>query len=117
MVRLPVSAVLACAAAWAHASAPPVRAAPPEPLATQEDIQQLYNQGKHAAVLQKLQRVLLLKGAAAAPYDRHALLRLKGESHLRSKQNGPAAQAFNAAAEEAADPTARAIDLSTEFLI
>lgn len=117
MCRLPVSAVLACAVAWASASAPPVRAAPPEPLATQEDIQQHYNEGKHAAVLQKLQRVLLLKGAAASPYDRHALLRLKGESHLRSKQNGPAAQAFNDAAGEAADPTAKAIDLSTEFLI
>src|SRR2546430_11769103 len=34
-------------------------------------------------VLQKLQRVLVLKGAAAQPYDRHDLLRLKDRKSTR----------------------------------
>jgi hypothetical protein len=81
------------------------RAAGAEPLPTQDDIHQLFDQGKYPVVLQKLQRVLVLKGAAAKPYDRHDLLRLKAETHLRLKAQTAAAQAFAEAADEVGQDT------------
>src|SRR5690349_9288162 len=60
-------------------------AAPGDPLPTPEEIHQTFDQQQYPQVLQKLQRVLQLKGLAAKPYDRHDLLRLKGETHLRMK--------------------------------
>lgn len=97
--------------------APSLFAAGPEPLATQEEIQKAYASGQYAQVLQKLTRVLVLKGKAAEPYDRHALLRLKGEAHLHMKALVPAAQAFAEAAKETNDGPSTALDLSTELLI
>src|SRR5215211_1177749 len=88
-----------------------------EPLPTQEELQALFDAGDYTQVLQKMGRVLTLKGAAAKAYDRHGLLRLKGESHLRLKQSAPAASAFGDAAEVAADPNDKAVDLATELLI
>jgi hypothetical protein len=88
-----------------------------EPLPTQEELRALYDAGDYTQVLQKMGRVLILKGTAAKAYDRHGLLRLKAESHLRLKQAGAAAAAFDDAAEVAADPNDKAVDLATELLI
>jgi hypothetical protein len=88
-----------------------------EPLPTQGDIQQTFDRGKYPLVLQELNRVLVLKGAAAKAYDRHALLRLKGETHLRMKAAAPAAQAFADAAAETEDAQAADVDRATALLI
>lgn len=88
-----------------------------DPLPTPEEIHAAFDQQQYSQVLQKLQRVLLLKGAAAAPYDRHDLLRLKGETHLRMKAAQPAVQAFDDAAGETSDLKQAAVDRATAVLI
>jgi hypothetical protein len=96
----------------------PDQPAPPaEPLPTQDDIQRLFDQNQYPRVLQKIAQVLMLKGNAAKPYDRHDLLRLKAETQLRLKAYGAAEQAFNAAAGETDNRTLAAVDLSTSVLI
>jgi hypothetical protein len=88
-----------------------------EALPTAAEIHQLYDEGKYPQVLQKLQRVLILKGPAAKPYDRHDLLRLRGETQLRLKTPVPAAQSFTEAAEATDDAAAIAVDRATALLI
>jgi hypothetical protein len=88
-----------------------------QPLPGQAEIQDLYAQGKYPQVLQGLNRLLALKGAAARAYDRHELLRIKGETHLRLKAAAPALQAFDAAAFETDDAVTAASDLATALLI
>ena len=95
----------------------PAARAEPEPLPTQEELHQLYDQQKYPQVLQKLARVMVLKGVPAKAFDHHDLLRLKGETQLRLKATAAAEQAFNEAAKEAPDPNAAALDLATEILI
>jgi hypothetical protein len=109
---LPVAGVLSVLALLA-----PAARAEPEPLPTQEELHQLYNQQKYPEVLQKLARVMALKGIPAKAYDRHDLLRLRGETQLRIKANAAAEQAFNEAAKEAPDPAAAALDSATAVLI
>lgn len=92
-------------------------AAEPPPLPSQADLHQLFDEAKYALVLQGLQRILVLKGAAAEPYDRHDLLRLKGETYLRTKAQVPAAQAFTDAAAAAKDDTASGLDRATALLV
>jgi hypothetical protein len=92
-------------------------AAGAEALPTAAEIHELFDQGKYPQVLQKLQRVLILKGAAAKPYDRHDLLRLRGETQLRLKTPVPAAQSFAEAAEATDDAAAVAVDRATALLI
>lgn len=94
-----------------------VAAPAPEPLPTPAEIHQLYDEGKYPQVLQKLQRVLILKGDAAKPYDRHDLLRLRGETQLRLKSNAPAVQSFTEAAAATEDASAVAVDRATALLI
>jgi hypothetical protein len=94
-----------------------VLAAAAEPLPTAAEIHQLYDEGKYPQVLQKLQRVLILKGDAAKPYDRHDLLRLRGETQLHLKSNAPAAQSFTEAAGATDDAGAIAVDRATALLI
>jgi len=96
---------------------PATRADGPEPLPTQDELHQLFDQQKYSQVLQKLQRVLILKGMAAKPYDRHDLLRLRGEAFLRLKLSQQAEQAFTEASKEALDANAVALDLATQLLI
>ena len=96
----------------------PSSAAGADPLPTQDEVHQLFDQGKYPLALQKLQRVLVLKGPAAKPYDRHDLLRLKAETHLRLKAQTAAAQAFGEAADEAGqDNQAGDVDRATALLI
>jgi hypothetical protein len=89
-----------------------------EPLATQQEVRDLYAAGEYQKVLQKLSRLLALKGRAAEPYDQHELWRIKGETHLRQKGAGTsAAQAFGEAAKIAPDGLAAAVNIATELLI
>jgi hypothetical protein len=88
-----------------------------DPLPTAAEIHQLFDEGKYPQVLQKLQRVLILKGAAAKPYDRHDLLRLRGETQLHLKSAVPAAQSFTEAADATEDAAAIAVDRATALLI
>lgn len=108
------------AALLAFAVTSPSRAAPaPDPLPSQQTIRDAYAGGQHAQVLQMLGRVLALKGKAAEGYDRHELLRTKGEAHLRTKPAGAvaAAQAFGEASKVAPDGPAAALDIATELLL
>jgi len=111
---------IGCLLAFASAAflAPAARAEP-EPLPTQDELHQLFDQQKYSQVLQKLQRVLILKGIAAKPYDRHDLLRLRGEAFLRMKPplSQQAEQAFTEASKEALDANGVALDLATQLLI
>ncbi len=88
-----------------------------DPLPTQEEIRDLYKDGKYAAVLQKIARVLVLKGEAAKPYDRHELLRLKGETHLQLRATRPAQAAFGDAAAATDNPEAQATDTAMQLLV
>lgn len=88
-----------------------------EPPPSVEEIRHLASEGKHREVLQKLSRVLALKGDAAAAYDRHELLRLKADAHLNMKDTAAAASAFAAAAKEAPDDAARAEDKAAELVV
>jgi hypothetical protein len=90
-----------------------------DPLPTQDELHQLFDQQKYSVLLQKMQRVLILKGIAAKPYDRHDLLRLRGEAFLRMKpaMAQQAEQAFTEASKEALDANGVALDLATGLLI
>ena len=86
-------------------------------LPTTDEIHQLFADGKYKETLQRLSRVLALKGEAAKAYDRHSLLRLKGEAQLKLKDVTGAAASFEQAAKEAPDDKARAVDLATQVVI
>jgi hypothetical protein len=92
-------------------------AVPAGKLPTQEEIHQLFDQNQQAQVLQKIAQVLALKGEAAKPYDRHDLLWLKAEAHLRLKAYDAAERAFVAAGWETDDPKLAALDLATSVLV
>lgn len=104
-----------------RAAVPPAKLAAPAPipdgLPSQADVQAAFDAQDYAGVLQRLQRLLILKGKAAEPYDRHALLVLKAEAHLRLKASGPAAQAFAEAAKVAPDGPSAAADIAAELLV
>lgn len=80
------------------------QAAAPEPLPTADEIHKLYDDKEYQAVLQKLVRVLQLKGQAAQAYDRVDLLMIRGESLLQLKQQAAAIEAFDSAFKEATAP-------------
>lgn len=84
-----VTAVLAGAAR--------VRGAEPEALPTSQELHKLFDDGQYQPLLNKLARVLQLKGPAARPYDRVDLELLKADALLELKQTSGAI----AAAQEA----------------
>ena len=58
------------------------RAAPttqPIPLPTSAELQQMNDAGQYRICLQQIARVLALHGDPAGPYDRNALLLLRGD--------------------------------------
>jgi hypothetical protein len=92
----------------------------PKPAAavpSMKEIRALFEAGKYKETLQGLNRVLALKGDAAAPYDRHELLRLKGETHLKLRDAKSAAAAFALAVKEAPDEKSAAVDRATETVV
>lgn len=88
-----------------------------ESLPTEEEIRQAFEGGDYKGALQRLSRVVNLKGGAGAAYDRYTLLMLKGESHLRLKQLKPAGEAFAAAARETDDEMQAAAARATQRLL
>ncbi|QOV89081.1 hypothetical protein [Humisphaera borealis] len=93
----------------------PLRAAT-DPLPSQQTIRDTYAAGDYPKTLQLLQRVLVLKGKAAEGYDRHELLLIKAETHIRMKASQPAISAFAEASKIAPDGPAAALDIATELL-
>ncbi len=71
-----------------------------EPLPTMAELQQLMADKQWQPLLQKLSRVVSLRGAAAQQYDHYELLMMKAEAHTQLKANSAAIAAFNEAAKE-----------------
>ena len=93
-------------------------AAADEGLPSQQQIRDLYDRGEYSDVLRQLSRVLILKDKAAEPYDRHELLRMKGEIHLRQTGGTKlAGDAFEDASKEATDGPSAAADIAMSMLV
>lgn len=88
-----------------------------DPLPTMQELQQLQIDKQWQPLLQKLSRVLSLRGDAAKNYDRYELFTLKGEAHAQLKQPAPAVSAFGDAAKEAASDKQRAAVASSTALL
>lgn len=87
------------------------------PLPGADEIRKSFEDGNYKETLQKLSRVLALRGDAARVYDRHALLRLKAEAQLKLKDASGAAASFEQAAREAPDDRSRAVDVATQMVV
>jgi len=83
--------------------------------AVSSDDQTMFDQGRYQPLLVQLNQELASKKTAAG--DRYDLLMLKGETLLRTKATGGAADAFTAAAAVGADDNAIAIAKGTASLI
>lgn len=68
-----------------------------DPPATMQELQQLYDAKDWQTLLQKVTKVLPLRGQAAAAYDRYELLMMKGDAHLNLKQGPAASSTFDEA--------------------
>jgi hypothetical protein len=82
-----------------------------------DQLKQLFDSGKYAELLPKLNKALAAKGPAAAQYQKYDLWNMKGESLLRMHSSSPAAQAFTEAAATADKPEDAAIATATAALI
>ena len=82
-----------------------------------ETLRQLFRDGQYQRVVREAVKVLDLYGEAAKLYDRHEVIVLKAESHLRLAQQDLAADGFDDAAAVAASPEAHDIDFATARLI
>ena len=92
-------------------------AAPPAPpLPTPEQIDTLFADGDYPQALRQIGLALSARGDMAALYDRHDLLVLKGETHLRLKNPAAAADAFDEAARWTKDETKASVDRATAEL-
>jgi hypothetical protein len=105
------------AAGGAPKSEPP----PPETLPTSEQLHQLFKDREYTPLLQKIARVLQLRGDAARPYDKVDLLLLKAETHLQLKEQSLAIAAASAAVKaidpDQTDPKLAAVAHATEKLL
>lgn len=95
----------------------PKKAAPAEARPSPEDIQEAFDAGDYQGTLQKVGRVINLKGDAAAGYDKYTLWMLKGESHLRLKQLKQAGEAFGMAAKATDDDAEGAKARATQRML
>jgi hypothetical protein len=87
---------------------------PPPP--SMDELRRMFDARQYQDVVRHAVRVLALKGESAAQYDRHEMLVLKAESHLRLGDAEPAAKAFDDAAAAAKDEHAAALDRATALL-
>ena len=117
LTTLPVSAAPDAAVAKAAAKAQEKAPAQAEPLPTVEEVRKLVEAGDGPGALRHLNRLLALRGKAAEAYDRHELLTLKGDAHLRLRANEAAAVAFRLAAAATDDKVKEAVARATEQLI
>jgi hypothetical protein len=69
----------------------------PPPLPTMDDLHQMYDNADYQAAVQQIARVLRLRGQAAQPYDRDALLLLRGKTLLALDDPRAAKRAFDEA--------------------
>jgi hypothetical protein len=67
------------------------------PLPTMAELQQMYDNGDYPAAVQQIARVLRLRGAPAEPYNRDALLVLRGKTLLAMDDPRAARRAFEEA--------------------
>ena len=93
-------------------AAPPAESAP-----TTDQIYASFEDADYPKVLKQGAGALSVKGDAAAAYDRHELLVLKGETFVRQKNFAAAAEAFDAAARATIVETKAAVDRSTAELM
>src|SRR5579871_6356445 len=108
-LRIVVLGVLICSAAALGAT--------PEPLPTASDAHQQFNDGKFRDAIKSISKIAASREWQAKQFDKHDLLLLKGEAHLRLKETIAAAAAFDAASRETSDKPAIALDHTTSVLI
>lgn len=93
----------------------------PEPLPTTDELHQLFKDHDYSALLQKLNRVLQLRGEAARPYDLIELNLLKVDAHLQLKELSLASSAATAAVrlidEDRTPPKEAAVARATELML
>ena len=89
---------------------------PADALPSTDELRRTFDERKYKDVVRNVAKILQLKGEAAAQYDRHELLVLKAESHLRLGDAEPAAKAFEDAAGAATDEPAAATDRAMALL-
>lgn len=93
----------------------------PEPLPTIDELHQLFKDHDYPALLQKLNRVLQLRGDAAKPYDLIELNLLKVDAHLQLKELSLATSAATAAVrlidEDRTPPKEAAVARATELML
>jgi len=95
MGRIAVAGLMLCAMGAL------VRGAEQVPLLTQDELKKLVDSGQYKDALKGMIRVMELKGAAAAPYNRHDLLMLKAECQLQIKETRAAMDTLELARKEA----------------
>jgi hypothetical protein len=88
----------------------------PNNLPTIDDLKQQLAEGKSQDVMRNVQKLLNLKGDAAASYDRYELFMLRGEAALRNKAMPMAAESFANAAKETTDEQKKSIARANEIL-
>jgi hypothetical protein len=110
--HLPI-ALFACALAVSSF----VKGQAADPIPTMQELQQLQTDKQWQPLLQKLARVLSLRGDAAKNFDRYELFSMKGEAHAQLKQPAPAVSAFQDAAKEAGAQKERAAVASSTALL
>jgi hypothetical protein len=87
-----------------------------DPLESQADLQKMFDDKQYKELVPKLSKALTLKGPAAAGYDRHALLEMKGEASLQLKSKSAAMDAFKLAAKATDDADAAKRDAALAIL-
>jgi methyl-accepting chemotaxis protein len=84
---------------------------------TAEEIKADLTAGKYQDVIKKSARALSVKGDAAVQTDRAAIEALKADAYLHLKQNGPASEAYTAAAKDCTDPKEAGLYRATALLV
>jgi hypothetical protein len=101
----------------AMAQTRPATTAPgPATAPTMDELHLLFDQREYHQVIRHAARLLTLKSSEAT-HDRHELLDLKAEAHLRLGDADLAAKTFEQASEVAVDDAARAVDVATALLV
>ncbi len=88
---------------------------PTDPAAAIAELRDLFSEEQYPQVIRGTNRLLGVKSTSAN--DRHALLELKAEAHLRLGDSAPAAKAFDEAAEAAPDEREAAMDRAMAILV
>jgi len=85
-------------------------------LPTIDQLKEQLNAGKTAEAMKGINRLVALKGPAAAAYDKYELYMLRGEADIRMKAMIPAAEAFAAAQKETNDDKKKLTARANEIL-